>query len=45
MAVGFCGITALDGTVIQVGDYDTVRKTRGDYGLPFKSFGDDQKLW
>ena len=32
--VGFCGITALDGTVIRVGDYDTVRKTRGDYGLP-----------
>ena len=31
--VGFCGITALDGTVIRVGDYDTVRKTRGDYGL------------
>ena len=32
--VGFCGITTLDGTVIRVGDYDTVRKTRGDYGLP-----------
>lgn len=32
--VGFCGITALDGTVICVGDYDTARKTRGDYGLP-----------
>lgn len=32
--VGFCGITALDGTVIRVGDYDSVRKTRGDYGLP-----------
>jgi len=28
--VGFCGITALDGTVIRVGDYGTVRKTRGD---------------
>ena len=39
--VGFCGITALDGTVIRVGDYDTVRKTRGDYGLPFRSVADD----
>ena len=32
--VGFCGITTLDGTVIRVGDYDTARKTWGDYGLP-----------
>ena len=39
--VGFCGITALDGTVIRVGDYDTVRKTRGDYGLPFRSVAED----
>lgn len=39
--VGFCGITALDGTVIRAGDFDTVRKTRGDYGLPFRSVDDD----
>lgn len=39
--VGFCGITALDGTVIRVGDYDTVRKTRADYGLPFRGVGED----
>ena len=33
--VGFCGITALDGTVVRVGDFDGLRKTRGgDYGLP-----------
>lgn len=39
--VGFCGITALDGTVIRVGDYDSMRKTRGDYGLPFRSVDDE----
>ena len=39
--VGFCGITALDGTVIRVGDYDTVLKTRADYGLPLRSVADD----
>ena len=39
--VEFCGITSLDGTVIRVGDYDTVRKTRADYGLPFRSVAND----
>ena len=39
--VGFCGITALDGTVIRVGDYDTVQKTRGEYGLPFRGDVED----
>lgn len=39
--VGFCGITALDGTVIRVGDYDTVRKTRADYGVNDKDTSDD----
>lgn len=39
--VGFCGITALDGTVIRTGDFDTVRKTRGDYGLPFRSIAEE----
>lgn len=39
--VGFCGITTLDGTVIRIGDFDTVRKTRGDYGLPFRSIIED----
>ena len=28
--VGFCGITTLQGAVVRVGNYDTVRKTRGD---------------
>ena len=39
--VGFCGITTLDGTVIRIGNFETVRKTRSDYGLQFKSIVED----